>query len=312
MVRLARFFYILPILMETEVHSSFSKERYYRTPHSSILSIRPHFEDFHRLKTSGKGEYPLHQHQNYEIILVEKGPYRCSLNDEEIQVPEKRMIVIKPGDWHQDHFREGQQHFVIHFRLTSTLDVEAVNYSLFANNVSSEMQLSQAEFSKEIRFVIDELAREADEKLPYSANVQDSFLEVMFWRLLRGLPDSSLSTRFRQLNKDQSFIERFNRIIKDNLSQNLKMKDLAEMLQVSRRTLSTKCTLLTGAPPAQAYMQVKIDIAVSMLRHTDMAIKEVSFELGFRNQYHFSRVFKRHTGHSPSETRNGNSLSAKS
>ena len=123
------------------------------------------------------------------------------------------------------------------------------------------MQLSQAELSKEIRFVIDELAREADEKLPYSANVQDSFLEVMFWRLLRGLPDSSLSTRFRQLNKDQSFIERFNRIIKDNLSQNLKMKDLAEMLQVSRRTLSTKCTLLTGAPPAQAYMQVKIDIA---------------------------------------------------
>jgi len=290
--------------MVTEVQSSFSKERYCRTPHSSIISIRPHFEDFHRLKTSGVGEYPLHQHQNYEIILVEKGPYRCALNDVEIEVPEKRMIVIKPGDWHQDHFRFGQQHFVVHFRLTGALDLEAVNYSLFAKNVSPEMQLSAAKFSEEIRFVIDELGREADENLPYSANVQDSFLEAMFWRLVRGLPQASLSTRFRQLNKDQSFIERFNRVIKNNLSRNLKMKDVAEMLQVSRRTLSAKCTLLIGASPAQVYMQMKIDAAVSMLRHTDMAIKEVSFELGFRNQYHFSRVFKRHTGYSPSEARN--------
>jgi hypothetical protein len=51
------------------------KERF-RRPQGIGASTRmkPVFQDFHLLRMEGNYEYPLHQHTNYEVILVERGP----------------------------------------------------------------------------------------------------------------------------------------------------------------------------------------------------------------------------------------------
>jgi hypothetical protein len=81
------------------------------------VRVRPIFDAYHALRLEGDYEYPRHQHMNYEVILVDRGPYRCELNGEELTLLAGQVLVVKPGDWHQDHLRDGQRHHVLHFRL---------------------------------------------------------------------------------------------------------------------------------------------------------------------------------------------------
>ncbi|GHU91356.1 hypothetical protein FACS189476_12000 [Spirochaetia bacterium] len=46
---------------------------------------------------------------------------------------------------------------------------------------------------------------------------------------------------------------------------------------------------------------VKTERACALLRQGKYRIYEISYMLGFENAYYFTRVFRRHTGLSPSE-----------
>jgi AraC-like DNA-binding protein len=81
------------------------------------------------------------------------------------------------------------------------------------------------------------------------------------------------------------------------------VEQLAGMMQISKRSLSMKCRALLGDSPAQLFTRFKIQKAVQLLSHTDRPVKEISYELGFENPYHFSRVFRRICGTTPSTLR---------
>jgi AraC-like DNA-binding protein len=52
--------------------------------------------------------------------------------------------------------------------------------------------------------------------------------------------------------------------------------------------------------PYQYFIQLKISKAESLLEN-DISIKEAAYNLGFNDQFYFSRLFKNKTGVTPSE-----------
>jgi len=46
-----------------------------------------------------------------------------------------------------------------------------------------------------------------------------------------------------------------------------------------------------------------IDVAKEKILDRRKSVREVGYELGFKHPAHFSRVFKKHVGHSPNEYR---------
>lgn len=95
--------------MQEKNMESYSKE-YIRRPlgAGSIESIHPFFIDFHRLVVNSDYDYPVHRHIEYEVIWVGKGPYICSLNGELLEIDDSCVLVIKPGDVHQDFLKKGR------------------------------------------------------------------------------------------------------------------------------------------------------------------------------------------------------------
>lgn len=61
----------------------------------------------------------------------------------------------------------------------------------------------------------------------------------------------------------------------------------------------------TGQSPYQYHLQLKIQRAGEMLRGSDLPVKQISQILQFRSVYHFSTLFKKKTGLSPSGWRAG-------
>jgi AraC-like DNA-binding protein len=275
------------------------KDRYRRPQHCEPATrVRPVFDDFHLLRMEGDYEYPLHQHTNYEVILVERGPYRCMLNQVELVVPNGQALLIKPGDWHQDHLYDGQRHYVLHFRLLAPEAGRPPN-RLFRDGVSPDEQICRDDYAQGA-WIMGELRSESEAGAPYAGAVQDSLLEALFWKLVRSLPPNSLDEAFRQLPKMEARRELIATAFEKHLTANPSVRDLAKALNISPRLLVNQSRELFGQPPARLLLSMKLRRAEELLRVRHLRVAEVSDLLGFSNPYHFSRVYKRFYGRPPS------------
>ncbi len=275
------------------------KERFRRPTLPEVPArLRPVFEDFHLLTTAGRYEYPRHQHGNYELILVERGPYRCELNGAELELAMGALLVVKPGDWHADHFRAGQRHYVLHFRL---LPAEAAGLSprLFHERVRAEEQVIRGEHGENAVF-LEELRREAEGAQAFAGAVQDALLEALFWRVVRHLTPSGLSPEMVRLPKAEAKRAELAAAFAEWVERRGDVGDVAAALAISARQLANRCQAAFGESPARLLAEFKVRRAEELLRHRDLRVQEVSDRLGFANPFHFSRVFKRLRGQPPS------------
>lgn len=91
--------------------------------------------------------------------------------------------------------------------------------------------------------------------------------------------------------------------INKNLNRKLTLTNIAESAYVSNCTLTRKFKKELKIT-VQEYIQAqRMFKAVQLLKHTQMSIAQISENLGFSEQFYFSRCFKNHFGISPSEYR---------
>lgn len=83
------------------------------------------------------------------------------------------------------------------------------------------------------------------------------------------------------------------------------LKELAASLGLSYDYFRHIFKQQTGMAPYQFHLQLRINRARELLCETDMAINEIAIHLQFDTPYHFSRIFKKKTGMTPTEWRNG-------
>jgi AraC-like DNA-binding protein len=262
------------------------------------LRLRPVFDAYHSLRVEGDYEYPRHQHIKHEVIFADRLAYRCELNGEELSLEPGQVLVVKPGDWHQDHLRKAQQYHAVQFRLGSVSPGQPP-VRLFREGVRPAEQVCRGDYSGDRR-LLRELQREVEGRCDHTLPIQDSLLEVLFWRIVRGLPEAALGEEFRRLPDHELRRSRLALVFEEHVEGNPTMADLAKAAGVSPRHLTLLCRRLFGQAPAQFLLQLKMRRAVEMLRYRGLRVKEVSEALGFANPFHFSRVFKRAVGYPPS------------
>ncbi len=114
-----------------------------------------------------------------------------------------------------------------------------------------------------------------------------------------------LSTRMHSNNRSPSkayiigVVEQAKAIIENDLHRTIDMKELAENLYVSYSWFRKVFKEQTGEAPSEYHLNRKIEYACDQLKTTSNSVRQISDELGFKNQNHFSALFKRKTGSSP-------------
>lgn len=99
---------------------------------------------------------------------------------------------------------------------------------------------------------------------------------------------------------------RTNRIcdfINSNLGQNISLETLAEMAGLSVNHFARAFKQTVGMPPHSFVLQRRIEHARNMLRNTELPVSEIALSVGFSDQSHLARHFRRITGISPSTAR---------
>ncbi len=92
--------------------------------------------------------------------------------------------------------------------------------------------------------------------------------------------------------------------IRERLGQSINFESFSEMHQVSYSYFRRMFKIYTGLSPAQYHLQLRLQKARDLLDSSDQSIKNISANLGFESQFHFSKIFKKKFGIAPSHFRN--------
>lgn len=115
-------------------------------------------------------------------------------------------------------------------------------------------------------------------------------------------------SQFREVNKSKKgdIIQDSIKYMKENIHNHITLEDIANSVSYSPSHFGQIFLKKTGHSPLNYFNQLKIQKACQMLDFTEMKIKEIAFELGFYDQYHFSKTFCKITGETPSQYKKRN------
>ena len=92
-------------------------------------------------------------------------------------------------------------------------------------------------------------------------------------------------------------------LLGSNITNPLRLSVLAETLNLSSTTLNRLFRKHFGKSPKQYFLELKLQTAADLLASSTLTIKQIAGQTGFRNQLHFSKMFKHVRGLSPSAFR---------
>ncbi len=84
---------------------------------------------------------------------------------------------------------------------------------------------------------------------------------------------------------------------------NISVEDIAASAGMNRKSLYAVFKKLTGFSPRDYLIYYRMSKATALLKSTNFSVETVSASVGYSDQFHFSKEFKKNVGTSPSEYR---------
>jgi AraC family L-rhamnose operon regulatory protein RhaS len=82
-------------------------------------------------------------------------------------------------------------------------------------------------------------------------------------------------------------------------AEKLKAENIAEHFNISINYISEYFKKQTGENLQQFIINYKLSLAETRLRHSNMRLNEIAYELGFTDESHLTKTFKKYKGESP-------------
>lgn len=93
------------------------------------------------------------------------------------------------------------------------------------------------------------------------------------------------------------------RYITENLSEQIKIPNLAKLENMSMTTYNLHFKAYMGISPTKYIMKLRIQQAIELLLNSDLSIQEISVRCGYNDYNFFTKVFKSELGCPPTEYR---------
>ncbi len=229
----------------TRLRSAFRKEG---SLHAGL--VRPVFSRCERVRPKKDFLFHLHQHHEFEIIFIIRGPYHYRHNDECFRLPKNTVLILEPGDWHQDRCRPPLDYAAILCTLRSRGDGKHLPSLRFFRE-DTPLSRRYVTFKASIFLpLLEKIAQETQVNDAFTANLQDTFMEELFWRLARSFDPKLLSSWLAPSASKEQFLARLSSAMARHTHHSISVPKLAHSLGLSQRSLSLRCASLLGDSPA--------------------------------------------------------------
>ena len=101
---------------------------------------------------------------------------------------------------------------------------------------------------------------------------------------------------------DEQLMERIMKVVNKNLSDSdFNVEILTSEVGISRAQLHRKMKEMTGLSTSEFIRNIRLEQAARLLKEQKINVTQVAYTVGFSNLAHFSTIFRKHFGVSPSE-----------
>ncbi len=227
-----------------------------------------------------------HFHNSYSIGLLKSGSVLFNIDNIKTVINEGAVYLINPMSVHS---MESFENSVVDYVVIS-IDKEMLHKIIQNENVIFKDSFIDNSFLYDkLTNVITMLVNKNVSSIEKQENIID---------ILNELPlCNNENKELKNINIDKSLS-----YIKGNYKTELELSALSEISNMSMFHFIRKFKEQTGFSPFELIVQLRIKEAQKMLAETDK-ISEIAQELGFFDQSHFIKYFKKHVGTTPKEYR---------
>ncbi|MVZ62472.1 AraC family transcriptional regulator [Sphingobacterium humi] len=255
-----------------------------------------------KLDTSKEEAFSVHREDYFSLIYLLKGSGTVVIESEKIAITSPSIIIVSPL----------QTHYVEEISYCKGYNIDIENF-LIPNVIICKLQSlnpTQQVITLDYK-QIDKLFRIADLLFEQFENKGKAYTKEIIVHLSTALLFQSIANLPVQHIGKNDNVKTQGKIISDSfkvlLSKTLKVQSpafYAKKLHISVSHLNDMVKSYTGKTSSFWIHYFIIIEAKRLLYHTNLTIKEISFELGFNEASYFTRLFKNTTGVSPMNFRN--------
>ncbi|MGE6590219.1 helix-turn-helix domain-containing protein [Bacillus mycoides] len=149
----------------------------------------------------------------------------------------------------------------------------------------------------EIAYTLSDLLIQKLEEIKKSEAISP-FLENALLEFSEQVKNGKMQKHLKPINICQNYIF-------THLYEDITLSHLAEIVALNPSYLSSLFKKEVGISLGEYIQRAKIDESKSLMTYTKHSISEISTLLNFHDQSYFTKVFKKHTGISPKQFKNG-------
>lgn len=277
----------------------FANAAYLGVPHEDIV------DNTTPLLVTAAGNYRMHKSQvyetdrpsgrgDYQLYYVAGGKAHFFLDNKERILPKGSVVLFRPG--------------------------EPQKYDIYARDTPETYWVHFT--GSEVEGLLEHYGFKKGEKLFYTGNVQD--FQHIYGQMIRELQlrrtnfKDLLALNMRTLllminrhiteskNAGAQVIDEIEKAIhyfNDNYNKQIVIEKYAEQHLMTPCWFIQNFKQLTHTTPMQYIVNLRLTNAMNMLENRNYNVAQIASAVGYDNPLYFSRLFKKHTGLSPTEYR---------
>lgn len=257
--------------------------------------------------TRKRDEKNYHKHDYIEIAYILSGHGKYRLNDEVVDVTEGDLLILNPGVMHEALFTDPDNpttEFFVGFS-----DVQ------FTGRFLNEIPLPNGQIvlhtKGELRQRLFKLcaSMEAENAVAWQGRyyMMKAYLIQMLLYIIREQTEPmkvKTGYSFESVNK-KYVVEQIVSYFEDHYSEKVSLDLIAENMYLSPFYVSKIFKSETGEAPIRHLINIRLEKAKELLESGwNGSIQEVAAKVGYDDAYHFSKLFKKRYGVSPSMVKN--------
>ena len=248
----------------------------------------------------GAIEVPEHEHSSFCLHLQTSGPVEMEWWSEGKHGRESHgpgsMILVTPGTRDKARWNRPSQRVVLSIDESYLLRAAQ---ELGKGHLAFENQWAFE--NRQLYFLVTELRREMETGWETGPLYGDHLGMALSIALIRNYGRDANGSAVPKGGISRVRLRRVLDYIAANAHEEITLDDLARVANMSRFHFARQFRSSTGVPPHRYVMDQRLQAAKALLRLDNRSVSDIAYETGFKTPSHFTRLFRRYVGVTPSE-----------
>lgn len=242
-----------------------------------------------------------HSHQFLEICFCLEGQSVIRYNNDILQLRAGDVCVIMPDVIHVELPEKHGQYKALWLATDFHRVVAHTVFRDYSRNVML-LEGDQCSMTSDFHYIVQNLLKERTNEGKYAAELVKSYILQVLYYTLRNLERPAEQPGSG--NWRDSVVDKVRQYVELHYTRLIRLSEISQELCVSINHLNHIFKTETGRTIIQYIEDFKMAKAKQMLSETDESIGSIASRLGYYDQYHFSKIFKKETSSTPTQHRN--------